>query len=634
MVETYNPPAELTFVRDQAMQIAMSQASLEVGRALRGMTAKNFDSTFPAAFDQIVAGIVRGQSAAIDTTTWFLEEAVRTTTGRGIVLANTVEQAGITATGSSVAAYVRRTPDVVAARVAAGMKPDEALAMSQRQLLSVAQTEPYRLMRQATARIASTDGNFAGWRRIAEPNACPFCRMLATRGAAYLSQASAQATDRHLSYHNRCKCTAQPVVAADVRAVNAEGAADWATMPRPTVYNTGTRSTGKARGTVTGGPAVPRTNPNTLPGARTAERLESVKIQMGQIESRLVDLEARAAAGDVSAVKALEWCRGRLVELRAEFDELDGFLNPKPVVPKVPRAKRTPKPKPEPAPTPVEATVIESRTAPVELDLASMRNTWRDHPATNEWLEGMGGFDFYIERQLADNRIWWNESTRTAVIVHKSYVGNGKNLEEFLKIADDSVDAVRRNLPAYRRDQITFFQFNGKARGATNAQTMLGGSRIEVNRNQLALSNPKKGAAKEATGGVKHWSISERSTNPVRYTLIHELGHNADVPRGANGVTFDDWRRRRRELFRKWRSEGAPEAAKAVVARLESSTRFTASEMELLAQVNDGPTLYGRTSDTEMFAEAWSAWHSRNLIELPPLTLQWATEYAKEFGWT
>lgn len=633
-MDTFTPPAELTLVRDQALQIATTQAALELRRAFRDMSARNFEQTFPESFDSIVTAITRGQRAAIETSTWYLEEAVRTTTGRPIMLADAVEQAGVTARGSSVPAYVRRTPDVIAARVAAGLEPAEALAMSQRQLMSLAQTEPYRLMRQVTARVSSTNGNFAGWRRVPEPGACPFCRMLATRGAAYLSQSSAQATDKRLAYHNRCKCTAVPVVASKVRAVNTAGAAEWATMPRPTVTNSGTRSTGRARGRRAGGPAGPLTNPNTMPGARTAERLDSVKLQIGQIEARLADLEARAAAGDVSATKPLDWCRGRLDELRKEFAELDDFFNPKPVTPAVPKRTRTPKPKPEPAPTPVAAPVTKPASGPVELDLQSMGSSWQDHPATKEWLGGMGGFDFYIERQLADNRVWYNESTRTAVIVHKSFVGNGKNLEDFLQIADDSVDTVRRNLPAHRRDEITIFQFNGKAKGSTNAQTMLGGSRIEVNRNQLALSNPKKAAAKEATGGVKHWSMSERSANPVRYTLIHELGHNADMPRGAKGATFDDWRKRRRDLFKKWRAEGAPDAAQTVVAKLESSTRFTASEMELLAQVNDGPTLYGRTSDTEMFAEAWTAWHSRDVIDLPPLTLQWATEYAKEFGWT
>lgn len=48
-----------------------------------------------------------------------------------------------------------------------------------------------------------------GWRRIARPGACRFCRMLADRGAVYKRD-----TARFAS-HNHCHCTCEPVFETD-----------------------------------------------------------------------------------------------------------------------------------------------------------------------------------------------------------------------------------------------------------------------------------------------------------------------------------------------------------------------------------------------------------------------------------
>ncbi|QKO03192.1 capsid maturation protease [Mycobacterium phage Awesomesauce] len=46
------------------------------------------------------------------------------------------------------------------------------------------------------------------WARYASATACPFCRMLATRGAVYWSRESAGASTK---YHDHCRCIAVPV---------------------------------------------------------------------------------------------------------------------------------------------------------------------------------------------------------------------------------------------------------------------------------------------------------------------------------------------------------------------------------------------------------------------------------------
>ena len=50
------------------------------------------------------------------------------------------------------------------------------------------------------------DGKAKGWARVAEPGACSFCALLATRGMAYRSEASAS-----FKSHDHCRCHAEPV---------------------------------------------------------------------------------------------------------------------------------------------------------------------------------------------------------------------------------------------------------------------------------------------------------------------------------------------------------------------------------------------------------------------------------------
>ncbi|OZD23825.1 hypothetical protein CH253_08155 [Rhodococcus sp. 06-156-3C] len=51
----------------------------------------------------------------------------------------------------------------------------------------------------------------ATWARYASSNACPFCRMLATRGADYSAKERALLTEAGRKYHDNCRCTAVPV---------------------------------------------------------------------------------------------------------------------------------------------------------------------------------------------------------------------------------------------------------------------------------------------------------------------------------------------------------------------------------------------------------------------------------------
>lgn len=60
--------------------------------------------------------------------------------------------------------------------------------------------------RTSVINTTATSERFSGWRRVASGGGCPFCRMLAGRGAVYQSDQSA-----HFASHRHCTCSAEPV---------------------------------------------------------------------------------------------------------------------------------------------------------------------------------------------------------------------------------------------------------------------------------------------------------------------------------------------------------------------------------------------------------------------------------------
>lgn len=319
---TLAPPRNLTTAYNRGLAIATGQASRAVRRRMAGIAAKSIAGDWPTISKRIAADIVGSQQSAALLSAWYLQESVRARLHVPATLDEAPLAIGRTASGMTIARYVDRTPDIVAARIADGMKPDIALAMSERRLVGMAITEPNRIGREAIAWTSINDDNFSGWERVAEAGACDFCEMLATRGDAYTSQSSAQSTSTDLAYHNNCRCSAEPVLAANAPALNAAGAQAWADAEdRPEIYRTGTRSAGKSRGTSSTARAFPK--PELFrPGAQTPERLGTVQLQITQIEQRMAQLEARRQAGDLAMAEPIKWNNGRLAELRSELARL------------------------------------------------------------------------------------------------------------------------------------------------------------------------------------------------------------------------------------------------------------------------------------------------------------------------
>jgi len=75
---------------------------------------------------------------------------------------------------------------------------------------------------------AQRDPKAKGWARIPEPGACSFCLMLATRGAVYRSESTAD-----FKSHDNCRCHVEPVFTAyEPSAAVRQAQALWASSTR------------------------------------------------------------------------------------------------------------------------------------------------------------------------------------------------------------------------------------------------------------------------------------------------------------------------------------------------------------------------------------------------------------------
>lgn len=244
---TLTPPAELTRAYNEGLAIAAGKGARDVLAAMRTADPKDFASAWPVIGKRITEVVTKGQKSSLYLSTWYLAEAIAIATNAPAGLVDVKDTTGRLRTGLSVGQYVARTPDVITARISDGMKPELAVDMSTRRLVGLASTEPHRIARAAVAYGAVNDERITGWRRVAEANACSFCRMLASKGAAYTSRESANVTSSGQKYHLHCHCYAEVVFSSQAAEINAAGAQAWGEMDTPTIYSTGTRSAGRAR---------------------------------------------------------------------------------------------------------------------------------------------------------------------------------------------------------------------------------------------------------------------------------------------------------------------------------------------------------------------------------------------------
>ena len=85
-----------------------------------------------------------------------------------------------------------------------GISDADMAEVVRKRLVGIAQSEVARPYRDTIIRNRQKDSESVGWRRV-QGDSCPFCRLLADRGAVYR-----EATARFAS-HPHCDCGAEPV---------------------------------------------------------------------------------------------------------------------------------------------------------------------------------------------------------------------------------------------------------------------------------------------------------------------------------------------------------------------------------------------------------------------------------------
>jgi hypothetical protein len=243
-----------------------------------------------------------------------------------------------------------------------------------------------------------------------------------------------------------------------------------------------------------------------------------------------------------------------------------------------------------------------------------------------------------VDTYLAGNtlrryHVTYDPDARVSVRWQRDKKYNMTNMISYQKMARETVEANRKNLPV-DKDRVFSIEFNGQAKGSTEASTILGSRFINVNANQLGLMT-KRGVTNRAKnkefraekGKDWRWSISDDigGDATARNTLTHEIAH--DIDNKANAP-------RRAALFTKWREYGLDDLGKESLRTMNYRGKvWTRESLESLSNI-DGPTIYARTNDKEMFAEAYTAWMNRDAVKWPKATVEWFTDFAKEFGWT
>jgi hypothetical protein len=263
-------------------------------------------------------------------------------------------------------------------------------------------------------------------------------------------------------------------------------------------------------------------------------------------------------------------------------------------------------------------------TPPSVTQVGPRKITSADDPAFDK-ITGTDDFHRSITQRSIErgDEYWFDEEANFAVRINKGKRVKRAKFDEFLTQAKDAVVTARPHLP-HDPDRTFVFEFNGKARGNTNASTMVGGRHINVNAKQVNLLDDKTPEAVY----FPEWSISQGTRVPAerpRRTLIHEMGHNADIRIGPVNQA-------RKTLFDKWRYAGLTKEERILVSRREQTTRNKYGE-EISWKGKDGPTAYARTDEHEMYAEAFVAWIERDKLDLGPLAREWVDEWAKMFGW-
>jgi hypothetical protein len=220
------PPRSLSAAYEARLDALRARAGAAADTAFRRFLRHR---SWSRLSDDLVAVWTAAQVAGAQAGDLYVAGAVLANTGALPGATPSPVPLGVTSGGSSLREVADATARVVEARMQAGATFDDALAASHDYLAGSIRGEAHRVARVSV--IRSPASGVVGWQRVAEPDACRFCRMLATRGPVYRTAETASMTARGVRYHRNCRCRIVPVTSVSTReGLIRAGQAEWSRM--------------------------------------------------------------------------------------------------------------------------------------------------------------------------------------------------------------------------------------------------------------------------------------------------------------------------------------------------------------------------------------------------------------------
>lgn len=203
--------AQLTQEYRAALRAQAARVATVLAAAWRGVEPGAIDASMRRVLPQAAVAITGGQGAAARTSYIYLRRFIAAELGLDLDVIelpafDLSALAGRTINGVTVAEAVSIEPAIAKRAILRGRSAEEAVAMSLRHLQTVGRSELHRIAREQVITTAQATDYITRYQRVASPNACAFCRMLAGRGAVYRLETSG------FRSHGNCGCCAEPVV--------------------------------------------------------------------------------------------------------------------------------------------------------------------------------------------------------------------------------------------------------------------------------------------------------------------------------------------------------------------------------------------------------------------------------------
>lgn len=206
------------------LELAKRKTALQVDTLTRAVTSIDDEVGWARLTELGTSSTVRAQESAVSAVVDSLNQTLNAAGTIGDITDLVGIEPGKLASGKPVRGMFEVTRDVVTHRMQGGATFPEALDASANKLVAFAASEPHRIARDGQLNTGLADERFNRYRRVAVGNTCTFCLMLASRGAVYLTAASAGQGRR---YHHMCDCYVEMVVDQDAIARSQALQGDW-----------------------------------------------------------------------------------------------------------------------------------------------------------------------------------------------------------------------------------------------------------------------------------------------------------------------------------------------------------------------------------------------------------------------